>query len=46
MDFTELKSKVDILFFASELGFDGTRHGSCWQGGCLKHDSKNGYGYL
>ena len=42
MDFTELKSKVNIYSVASEMGFGGTRHGSCWQGECPKHGSNSG----
>jgi DNA primase len=43
MDFySELKSKNDILVVANELGYNGSRSGSCYQGDCPKHGSTHG----
>lgn len=40
--FQELKSKNEIISVAQEMGYDGNRSGSCWQGECPAHDSENG----
>ena len=37
-----LKSKANILQIANELGFSGTRSGSCLQGTCPRHGSSSG----
>jgi len=43
MDFyTELKTKVDIVSIAEELGFSGSKTGNTTQGKCPEHDSDRG----
>ncbi len=40
--YEELKSKVDILIIADNLGFSGSGSGSVVQGDCPKHESSSG----
>ena len=40
--YDELKSKINILSVATELGFNGQNSGSTWQGDCPQHGSSKG----
>ena len=40
--YNELKSKTDIITIAKALGYNGTKAGNVWQGGCPRHGSSGG----
>ncbi len=41
-NYDELKSKTNILLVGNELGYNGNKTGSCYQGTCPQHASKSG----